>query len=86
MSTQATTISKTFNHHKWRNQNIPGQNQIQAVSIYQSSPTEDSRRKTPTQGEYLHQRKNKILIISQQSQKKESDAHNATYNNKRNSN
>ena len=50
MSTQATTISKTFNQYKWKNQNIPGQNQIQAVSIYKSSPTEDPRNKTPTQG------------------------------------
>jgi hypothetical protein len=38
------------------------------IFIYHSSPTEDSRRKTPTQGGYLHQRKNKILIISQKGQ------------------
>jgi hypothetical protein len=44
-------------------------NQIQTVSIYQSSPTEDPRRKTPTQGRYLQQRKDKILNILQQSQK-----------------
>jgi hypothetical protein len=30
------------------NKIIPGQNQIQAVSIYQTSHTEDPRRKTPT--------------------------------------
>ena len=35
MSTQATIPSKTLNKHRWRKQNIPGQNQIQTVSIYQ---------------------------------------------------
>jgi hypothetical protein len=50
-------------------QNIPGQYQIQTISIYQFSPIEDPRRKIPTQGSYLHQRKNKILSISQQGQK-----------------
>ena len=62
-------LSKTLNQHRWKNQNIPGENQIQTVSIYQSSPTEDPGRKTPTQGKYLHQRKGKILRISQRSQK-----------------
>lgn len=56
-----------LNQHRWRNQNIPGQNHIQTVSIYQPSPTEDPRRKTPTQGRNLHQRQDKILSISQQS-------------------
>jgi hypothetical protein len=63
MTTQAIISRKTLRKHKWRNQNISGQNQIPTVSIYQSTPTEDSKRKTPTQGEYIHQRKNKILII-----------------------
>jgi hypothetical protein len=62
---QATISSKTLNQHRWRNQNIPDKNQIQTVSIYQSRPTEDPRRKTPTQGGYLHQRKDKILSILQ---------------------
>ena len=34
-------------------------------TIYQSSPTEDSGRKSPTQGRYQHQRKDKILNILQ---------------------
>ena len=68
MPAHATIASKTLNQHTGRNQNTPRQNQIQTISIYQSSPTEDSRRKTPTQGGYLHQRKNKILVILQQSQ------------------
>jgi hypothetical protein len=41
-------------------------------SIYQSSPTENPGRNTPTQGTYLHQRKDKTLSklsVSQQSQK-----------------
>jgi hypothetical protein len=33
MPAQATILSKTLNQHRWRNQNIPGQNQIQALSI-----------------------------------------------------
>ena len=57
MSAQTTMPSKTLNQHRWRNQNTSGQNQIQTVSIYQFSPTEDPRRKTPIQGRYLHQRK-----------------------------
>ena len=69
MPAQSTIPTKTLNQHRWRNQNILGQNQIQTVSVYQSSPTEDSRRKTPTQGGYLHQRKNKKLIILQENQK-----------------
>ena len=68
MPAQATITSKTLNPNRWKNQNISGQNQIQIVFIYQSIPTEDPRRKTPTQGRYLHQRKDKILSISQQSQ------------------
>ena len=36
--------------------------------IYEFNPIEGPRRKTPTQGRYLHQRKDKILSISQQSQ------------------
>jgi hypothetical protein len=50
-------------------QYIPGQNKIQTVSIYQPSLTENSGRKNATQGRYLHQRKDKILEISQQSEK-----------------
>ena len=52
------------------NQNTPRQNKILTISIYQSSPTEDSRRKTPAQGGYIHQReKNKIIIVFLKSQK-----------------
>ena len=69
MPAQATIPSETLNQHRWRKQDIPEQNQIQTVSIYQSSPTEDPRMKTPTQGRHMHQRKEKILSISQQSQK-----------------
>ena len=45
MLAQATIPSKTLNQHRWRKQNIPGQNQIQTVSIYQPSLTEDPGRK-----------------------------------------
>ena len=50
MPAQDTIPSKTLNQHRWRTQSIPRQNQIQTVSIYQSSPTEIPGRKTPTQG------------------------------------
>jgi hypothetical protein len=52
-------------------QNIPGQNEIQTVSIYQYSPAEDLRRKTPKQGQNSKKKKKKdhILSISQQSLK-----------------
>ena len=55
MPAHATIASKTLNQHTGRNQNTPSQNQIQTISVYQSSPTEDSRRKTPAQGGYIHQ-------------------------------
>ena len=44
------------------NQNIQGQNKIKTKFFYQSSHTEDSRRKTPTQGGYIPQRKINILM------------------------
>ena len=69
MPAQVTILSKILNQHRWRNQNTPGQNQIQTVSVYQPSPTEVPGRKTPTQGRYLHQRNDKMLSISQQSRK-----------------
>jgi hypothetical protein len=53
MSAYATIPSKTLNQHRWRNQNILGQSQIQTVSIFQSNPTEDPRKKTPTKASYL---------------------------------
>ena len=75
MPAQVTIPSKTLNQHRWRNLNIPGQNQIQTVSIYQFIPTEDPRRKITIQGRYLHQRKDKILSISQQNQKEKIKKH-----------
>jgi hypothetical protein len=42
--------NKTLNQHRWRNQNITGQNQIQTVSIYQYSLQQilDGRHKEGT--------------------------------------
>jgi hypothetical protein len=71
MPAQATIPSKTLNQLTWRKQNIPGQYQIQTISIYQSNSTEAPRKKTSTQGRHLNQRKDKILSISQQSKKRE---------------
>ena len=56
MPDQATIPSKTINQHRWRNQNILGQ-------YLSTNPA--LQRKTPTQRGYLHQRKNKIVIITQ---------------------
>jgi hypothetical protein len=47
MPAQASKPSKTLNQHRWRKQNIPGQNQIQTVSINQPSLKEDPGMKTP---------------------------------------
>jgi hypothetical protein len=45
--------------------------QIQAISIHKSSPTENPRRKTPTQGRQLHPRKHKKQVtLHQQKQGK----------------
>jgi hypothetical protein len=35
-----------------------------------TQPTDDNRRKSPTQGEKLHPKKSKKLIFSQETQKK----------------
>ena len=52
------------------------------ISIYQSSPTKDPRRKTPTQGRYLHQRKDKILSIHKKDKKRKPQVHKVVYKNK----
>jgi hypothetical protein len=39
------------------------------ISLYQSSPTENTGRKILTQGGYLQPRKHKKLIISEETQK-----------------
>ena len=75
MPAQTTIPSKTLNAHRWRKPNIPVQNQIQTASAYWCSLTEDPGRNTPTQGIYQHKIKNKILSISQQSQKQRDTSH-----------
>jgi hypothetical protein len=75
MPAQSTIPSKTLNQHRWRNQNIPGQNQIQTVSIYQPSLTEDPGRKNQTQGRYLLQRKDKNINHLTTKSKAESHKH-----------
>ena len=45
------------------------QNKTKFQQYLHPSLTDDPGRKTPAQGRYLHQRKDKILSISQQSQK-----------------
>jgi hypothetical protein len=36
MPAQATIPSKTLNYHRWRNQDIPWQNQIYTISSHKS--------------------------------------------------
>ena len=38
MPAQDTITSQTFNYHRWRNQSIPGQNQIHTLSFHESIP------------------------------------------------
>jgi hypothetical protein len=45
MPAQATRASQTFNYHRWKNQSIPGQNQIHTLSFQESSISKDNNRK-----------------------------------------
>ena len=87
----------TLNYHRGRNQDIPWQNQIQTIFLYQSSPTEDFRRKSPTQGEEIGKNiwnENKEDIQEKEKSKKQksnltpnqkkSHMHNSNSNNKNN--
>jgi hypothetical protein len=58
MLAQATISSQTLNYNRWRNQNIPRQNQIHTLSFHKSSPSKDNKGKTPSQGGKLCPRKN----------------------------
>jgi hypothetical protein len=59
MPAQTNIPSKTLNYHRWRKQDIPGQNQIYTVSFHKSSPSKDNKWKIPTQGGKIHPRKSK---------------------------
>jgi hypothetical protein len=48
MPAQATIPSQTINYHRWRKQCIPRQNQIQTLSVHESSPSKDNNRKKKT--------------------------------------
>ena len=50
MPAQATIPGQTLNYHRWRNQSIPGQNQIHTISFHESSPSKDNNRKEAIQG------------------------------------
>jgi len=50
MPTQVTLPSKTLNYHRWRNQDVPCQNQIYTISSHKSNLTKDNRWKTPIEG------------------------------------
>jgi hypothetical protein len=48
MPAQSTVPSKTLNYYRWRNQSIPQQKQIYAISLHKSSPSMDNKWKNPT--------------------------------------
>jgi hypothetical protein len=60
---QATIPSQTLNYHRWRNQSIPLQNQNHTLSFHESSPSNDNKGKAPTQGQKLHPRKSKKVML-----------------------
>lgn len=64
MPAQTTIPSKIINHYRWRTQDIPRENQIYTTRIHKSSPTENTGRKTPTQGSQLHSEKHRQYINS----------------------
>ena len=69
MPAQATIPSQTLNYHRWRNQSIPGQNQIHKLSVHKSSPSKDNDSKEAIQGRKSHSRTSK-KVIPQQTKKK----------------
>jgi hypothetical protein len=75
MPAQVTIPSRTLSQNRWRNQSSSGQNQSQAVSIYQPSLIENPRRTNPTQGRYLPQREDKIIKHLTTKSKAESHKH-----------
>jgi hypothetical protein len=83
-----TTIpSKTLKQHRWRNQNIPGQNKIQTVSIYQSNLQNILEGKLQhKEGTYTKKKKKKGQDINHLTikPKEENTAHKTTYENKYN--
>ena len=62
---QATIPSQTLNYHRGRNQSIPRQNQIHALSLHESSPSKDNNRKKPIQEREQRPRKNRKVIPQQ---------------------
>jgi hypothetical protein len=67
---QATIPSKTLNYHKWRNQDIPQQNQIYTIFLHKSRSSKDNRWKIPPQEGKIHLRKSKKVIFKQNKQTK----------------
>jgi hypothetical protein len=70
MPAQTIIICKTLHHYRRRNQNVPLQNQIYTIPIYQFIPTENSKKNILIQRCYLYQQK-KLMT----SQKKERISH-----------
>lgn len=69
MPAQATIAGQTLNYHRWRNQSIPRQNQIHALSLHESSPSKDNNRKEAIQGRKSRPRTTKKVIIQQTKKK-----------------
>jgi hypothetical protein len=69
MPAQATIPGQTLNYHRWRNQSIPGQNQIHTLSFQESSPSKDNNREKKIQGQKSCRRKSKKVIPQRTKQK-----------------
>jgi hypothetical protein len=67
---QSRRLSKPLKYHRGRNQEIPWQNQIYAISFHKSIPKKDNRAKEPIEGGKLHPRKSKKVVFFHQTQKK----------------
>jgi hypothetical protein len=78
MPAQPSIPSKTHNHHRWRNQNIPRQSQIHTLFFQESSPSKiimgkNTRTETTTKKKHEnypstnlkeHSRKNRMPTLS----------------------
>ena len=73
MPAETTIPSETLNHYRWRNKDIPWQNQIYTISFHKPNPTKDNRGKTAIQGGKLYPGKSKIVSNLLSSNPKEDD-------------
>jgi hypothetical protein len=61
MPAKATIRGQTLNYHRWRNQTIPGQNQIHTLSFHESSTSKNKNRKQQQQQQQKYKDRNQTL-------------------------